>query len=49
MIQMLDLKRMGDKKYHSQKVNTNNTQNNLGKGNDDVMDDSVLGINSLQQ
>ena len=39
---------MGDKKYHSQKVNTNSSQNNPVKDND-VFDDSILAGTSIQQ
>ena len=49
MIQMLDLRRMGDKKYQSQKVNTNSSsQNNVQKDNE-PLEDSILGVGSLQQ
>jgi len=56
MIQMLDLKRMGDKKYHSQKLTTNHSQssgNGVGNIRDPDLgglDDSILGGGgSIQQ
>lgn len=52
MIQMLDLKRMGDRGYMSEKLGMTNggqNSNNMGKGSNEGLDDSLIGIGSVQE